>query len=97
VAPVGGAFGLDHIERHPQRDLAVDRSLATGDLAVPVLDDDLVAEVSGRPGTGVCDQRLIGVQFQCEFAAQEPSQLIFDLLGFGLRSDEPQQMIVSVA
>jgi len=42
----------------------------------------------------MCDQRLVGVQFQREVVAQEPCQLVFDGLGFGLRSDEPQEMIV---
>ena len=68
-----------------------------GDLFVAVLDDDLVAEVAGRPGAGVGDQRLARVEFQREVVAQEPRQLIFDGLGFGLRSDEPQEVVIGVA
>jgi len=33
---------------------------------------------------------------QREVVAQEPRQLIFDGLGFGLRSDEPQQVIIGL-
>jgi hypothetical protein len=62
-----------------------------------VLHDDLVAEVAGCPGTGVGDQRLGGVEFQPEFIAQEPCQLIFDSLGFGLGSDEPEEVVVGIA
>jgi hypothetical protein len=68
----------------------LDRSSAIGDLAVGVLHDDLVAEVSRCPGTGVRDQCLLDVQFKREFIAQELRQLIFDGLGFGLRSGEPK-------
>src|SRR5713226_2259326 len=96
VAPVGGSFRLDHIEWHAQRDDPVGRTAAPGDLAVGVLDDDLVAEVPGRPGAGMGDQRLIRVEFECEFAAQEPCQLILDVRGFGFWSGEPQEMIVGL-
>jgi hypothetical protein len=61
-----------------------------------VLGDDLVAEVSRRPGAGVRDQRLVRVELQLEFITQEPRQLVFDLLGFGLRSGEPQEMIIGL-
>jgi hypothetical protein len=61
-----------------------------------VLDRDLVAEVSRRCGAGVRDQGFLRVELQGEFVAQEPRQLIFDGLGFGLRPDEPQNMIVGV-
>ena len=97
VAPVGGTFGLDHIQRYAKRDYPVDRATAMGDLFVAVLDDDLVAEVAGRPGAGVGDQRLARVEFQGEVVAQEPRELIFDGLGLGLRSDEAQEMIIGVA
>ena len=62
-----------------------------------MLDGDLVAEVTGRPGTGVGDQRLVRIEFQCEVVAQEPRQLIFNGLGFGLWPDESQKMIICVA
>jgi len=61
-----------------------------------VLDDDLVAEVAGRPGPGVGDQGFVLVEFEREFTAQVPCQLIFDSLGFGFRSDKPQKMIVGL-
>jgi hypothetical protein len=61
-----------------------------------VLDDDLVAEVAGRPGTGVRDQRLAGVEVKREFVAQEPRQPVFDLLGFGFGPGEPQEVIVGL-
>src|ERR1035441_3214948 len=44
LLPVGGSFRLDHIERHPQRHVAVGRPAAAGDLGIAVLDDDLIAE-----------------------------------------------------
>jgi hypothetical protein len=97
VAPVWGSFRLDHIEWHAQRDDPVGRTAALGDLTVGMLDDDLVAEVPGRPGAGVGDQRLVRAEFEREFAAQEPCQLIFDFLGFGFWSGEPQEMIVGIA
>ena len=43
------------------------------------------------------DQRLVRAEFEREFAAQEPCQLIFDFLGFGFWSGEPQEMIVGIA
>ena len=52
VTQVGGTLGLDHVERHPQPDLAVGRSAAIGDLAVTVLHDDLVAEIPRRMSCG---------------------------------------------
>jgi len=42
------------------------------------------------------DQRLVRVQFQGEGLSQEPCQLPFDLLRFGLRADEPEQMIICI-
>jgi hypothetical protein len=41
----------------------------------------------------VGDQRLVRAQFEREFVAQEPCQLVFDVLGFGLRPGEPQEVI----
>jgi hypothetical protein len=92
-----GALGLDHIERHPQRDLSVHRSAAAGGFAAVVLDGDLVAEESGRAGAGVGDQRLVVGEFQFEFVTQELRQPLFDLLGFGLRPGEPEQMVICVS
>jgi hypothetical protein len=97
VAPVEGSLGPDHVERHAQRDRPVGRPAASGDLAVGVLDGDLVAEVPCRPGAGVGDQRLLAAEFQLEFVAQEPGQLVLDVLGFGLRPGEPQEVVVGVA
>ena len=58
VLPVAGALGLDHVRRHPQRDLPVDRPAAAGDLRVAVLDGDVVAEEPRRLAAGVGDQGL---------------------------------------
>ena len=59
VLPVAGALGLDHVRRHPQRDLPVGRPPAAGDLRVAVLDGDVVAEEPRRLGAGVGDQGLV--------------------------------------
>ena len=64
---------------------------------VAVLDGDLVAEELRRAGTRVRDQGLGLRQFQFEVVTQELGEALFDLLGFGLGSDEPQQVIVSVS
>jgi hypothetical protein len=42
------------------------------------------------------DQGLILVKFQGEGLSQEPGQFFLYLLGFGLRPDEPQNMIVGL-
>ena len=94
VPPVAGALGLDHVRRDPQRDLPVGRAAAAGALGVAVLDDDVIAEEPRRGGAAVGDQGLAGVQFQPEGLPEERRQLGLDLLGFGLRSDESQQMVV---
>jgi hypothetical protein len=65
-----------------------------GDPRVAVLDDDVIAEEPRRLGAGAGDQGLIRVEFQGEGLSQEPCQFRLDLLGFGLRPDEPQQMII---
>jgi hypothetical protein len=44
----------------------------------------------------VGDQRLAGAEFEREFVAQEPCELIFDVLGFGLRPGEPQEVVVGL-
>jgi hypothetical protein len=94
--PVGGALGRDHIERHAQCDGPVKHAAATGDLAVVVLDDDLIAEEPCRLGAGVGDQRLPSGQFQREFVAKECRQLPLDFLGPGLRPGEPQDVVVGI-
>jgi hypothetical protein len=35
-------------------------------------------------------------EFQLEFVAQEPGQLVLDVLGFGFRPGEPQEVIVGL-
>jgi len=45
----------------------------------------------------VRDQRLVWRQFQLEVVAQECREALFDLLGLGLGSDEPEQGVVGVA
>ena len=94
--PVGGGLGLDHVRRHAQRDPPVGRPAAVGDPGVAVLDDDVVAEVPRRLGAGVADQGLVLVQFQPEGLSEEPGQLGLDLLGFGLRPGESQDVVVCV-
>jgi len=44
----------------------------------------------------VGDQRLVLRQLQFELVTKEHSQTLFDLLGFGFRSGEPQQGVVGV-
>ena len=61
-----------------------------------MLDGDLVAEEPRRAGAGVGDQRLVLGQFQLEVITQELREARFDLLGFGLRSGEPEQGVVGV-
>jgi hypothetical protein len=59
-----------------------------------VLDGDLVAEETGRACAGVGYQRLVGGQLQFEVVMQERRQPLSDLLSFGLRSGEPEQMVI---
>jgi hypothetical protein len=81
-----------------QTDRAVHGALATGGaLSVIVLNADLVAQEARSVGAGVGDQRLVTGQFQLEVLAQELSQALFDLLGFGLGSGEPEQVVIAVA
>lgn len=61
-----------------------------------MLHDDVVAEVARRARARVRDQGFVGVELEREFVAQEPRQLTLDLLGFGLGSDETQEVIVGV-
>ena len=53
---VGGAVGRDHRRGHAERDHTVGRPAAVGDLAVVVMDGDVVAEEARRVGAGVRDQ-----------------------------------------
>jgi hypothetical protein len=92
-----GAFGFDHVHRHAQTDLAVDRPAARGLLPIVVLGRDLVAEEPRRTGAGVGDQRLVLGQLQLEILSQELAEATFDLLGFGLRPGEPEQDVVGVS
>ena len=43
------------------------------------------------------DQRFLFRQFQPEFIAQELSESLLDLLGFGLWPGETEQVVVGVA
>jgi hypothetical protein len=92
----GGAFGFDHVLRHPQSDVAVDTATAFGLLGVVVLDGDLVAEEPRRPGAGVGDQCFLPGQFQLEVVMQECGQALLDLLGLGPWSGEPQEVVVRI-
>jgi hypothetical protein len=93
---VSGAFGLDHLLRHTQPDSTVGRSATGGQLLVGVLGGDLVAEEPRRIGAGMGDQRLCLGQLQLEVIVQELGEATLDLLGFGLRSGEPEQDIVGL-
>jgi hypothetical protein len=42
------------------------------------------------------DQRLVLGQFQLEVVTQERRQALFDLLGFGLWSGEPEQDVIGL-
>ena len=88
---VRGALGLDHVPWYAQPDDAVD---LPADLAV--LDGDLVAEEPGRARAGVGDQGLALRKLQLEIVEQELSEALFDLFGLGLRSGEPEEVIVCV-
>ena len=66
-------------------------------LPVVVLGGDLVAEEPRRAGAGVGDQRLCLGQLQLELLLQELGEATFDLLGFGLRSGEPEQDVIGVS
>jgi hypothetical protein len=94
ASQVRGGLGLDHLPWDTEGDLAVDMPVAAGLLRVVVLDGDLVAEEPGRACAGVGDQRFVLGEFELEFVAQELGQALFDVLGFGLRSGEPEQMVV---
>ena|SRR2546423_5600531 len=59
-------------------------------------DGDLVAEEPGRACAGVGDQGLLLAEFQREVFTQELSEAGFDLLCFGLGSDESQEMVIAL-
>jgi hypothetical protein len=84
LLPVAGALGLDHVRRHPQRNVPVGRAAAPGSLRVAVLDDDVVAEEPRWLAAGAGDQGLGRVEFQSEGLPEEPREPGLDLLGFGL-------------
>jgi hypothetical protein len=94
VLPVAGALGLDHVRRHAQRDLPVGLTAASGELGVAVLDPDVIAEEPRRLAAGVGDQGLLLAEFQSEGLPEELRQPGLDLLGFGFRPGESQQVIV---
>ena len=96
VLPVTGALGRDHLRRHPQRDFPVGRSLAAGEFRVAVPDGDVIAGEPRPLGAGVGDQGLVLVQLQSEGFPEERRQPGPDLLGFGPRPGEPEQMVVCV-
>src|SRR5262249_43189157 len=92
---VGGGLGLHDVWGYSQSDSAIDRAPAPGDPGA-VLGDDVVVEESCGPGTGVGDQGLVLGQFQLEVIPQELGQACFDLLGLGLGSGEPEQLVVGI-
>jgi hypothetical protein len=50
----------------------------------------------GPLGAGMGDQGLAGQEFKLEIVMQELRQASFDLLGFGIRSGEPEQGVVGL-
>ncbi len=54
----------------------------------------MVAEEPRRLGAGVADQGLVLIQFQPEGLPEEPGQSGLDLLGFGLRPDKSQYVVI---
>jgi hypothetical protein len=63
---------------------------------VGVLDGDLVAEAPRRAGPGMRDYCLLAREFQLEFLTQELRKTDLDLLCFGLRSGEPEEMVIAL-
>jgi hypothetical protein len=61
-----------------------------------VLGDDVITEEPRLLGTGVGDQRLVRRQFQLELVAQEPGETLLDFLRFGLRTGEPEEMVIGL-
>jgi hypothetical protein len=59
-----------------------------------VLGDDVIAEEPRLLGTGVGDQRLFRRQFQLEIVPQEPGEALLDFLRFGLRTGEPEEVVI---
>jgi hypothetical protein len=68
--------------------------VAAGEFRVAVLDDDVIAEEPRWLGAGVGDQGLVLVQFQSEGLPEERGQPGLDVLSFGLRPGEPQQVVI---
>ncbi len=96
VFPVAGALGPDHVRWHFQRDFPVGGPAAAGDPRVAVPDADVIAEEPRPLGAGVRDEGLGLVEFQFEGLPEERCQPGLDLLGFGLRPDKPQYVIICV-
>jgi hypothetical protein len=86
---VWGALGFDHLGGHAEADDTVDCSAVVG-----VPDGDLVAEEFCRAGFGVGDQRFVLRQLQLEIIMKERREAGLDLLGFGLRPGEPEELII---
>ncbi|MFI5066555.1 MAG: hypothetical protein ACHP9Z_21625 [Streptosporangiales bacterium] len=59
-----------------------------------MLDPDVVAEEPRRLGAGVGDQGFLLVQFQSEGLPEERCQFRLDFLGFGLRPDKSQYVVI---
>jgi hypothetical protein len=94
VPPVAVDLGLDDVRRYPQRDAAVDRPAAFGDLRAGVLDGDVVSEEPRPLAAGVGDQGFLLVQLQPEGLPEEFCQAGLDLLGFGLWPDKSQYVVI---
>ena len=97
LVPVAGALGLYHVRRYPQRDLPVGRTCGRRCCFVSQCWTMMsIAEEPRGLGARVGDQGLGPVEFQSEGLPEELRQPGLDLLGFGLRPDKSQDMVVGI-
>jgi hypothetical protein len=96
VLPVAGALGLHDVRWHSQCDFPVGDAVASGAFRIAVLDAYFVSEEPRRLAAGVGNQGFLLVQFQPEGFPEEVRQFFLDFLGFGLRPDESQQLVVGI-
>lgn len=66
-------------------------------LVVGVADHDVVAQEARRLAGRMGDERLLLRELQLELLTEEAGELLLDLLGFRLGTDEAQEPIIGVA